>query len=128
MSTSLCEIEKYAWLHNSRRTAAMVSETRSLRFGIPGGAAPVELPGREQLLRGQRDEGIQRQQARRGARNRLARPLPLGLDAQMRTRFLERDLYQRGQAFALEARASALAGAALGRWRIQRGIQTQAGD
>jgi hypothetical protein len=26
MFTSLFEIEKYAWLHNSRRTAAMVSE------------------------------------------------------------------------------------------------------
>jgi len=36
----------------------------------------------------QRHDGIQRQQARRGAGNSFARPLALGFDAPMGTRFL----------------------------------------
>ena len=60
-----------------------------LRFGILGGAAPVNRFARKQLLRGQRHERVQRQQAGRGARNGLVRPLRLGLDAQMGARFFK---------------------------------------
>ncbi|WP_269635759.1 hypothetical protein [Polaromonas glacialis] len=33
MSASLCEVEKYAWHRNSRRTAAMVSEKLACGLG-----------------------------------------------------------------------------------------------
>jgi hypothetical protein len=58
LPASWCEVEKYAWLPNSRRTQAMAPEKVAcgLGFGMPGGAAPVHLSGREPLPGCQRHE------------------------------------------------------------------------
>ena len=74
-------MQVYPCLHNPRRTQAIVKG--SLRFGIPGRAAAVQLPAREHILSGQRHEGTQRHQAGPIAQDGFARPLALGFDAQM---------------------------------------------